>query len=81
MQLEIYFKLFEVIFPVFLIIGIGYWFGKNNRNFKSDIITEFSGKIGVPALLFYSLAASKTLNFSTFVQFGLFLFLLVAFQF
>tara|TARA_Y100001958_G_C21157239_1_gene491994 strand:+ start:134 stop:1042 length:909 start_codon:yes stop_codon:yes gene_type:complete len=77
MQLEIFFKLFEVVFPVFLVIWIGYWFGKKNPNFKSDIITEFAGKIGVPALLFYSLAASKTLDFSTFVQFGLYTFIFV----
>ena len=76
MQLGIYFKLFEVIFPVFLVIGIGYWFGKN-PNFKSDIITNFAGKIGVPALLFYSLAASNTLDFSTFIQFGLLTFIFV----
>ena len=77
MELSIYFKLFEVIFPVFVIIGIGYWFGKKNPNFKSDIITDFAGKIGVPALLFYSLAASNTLNFSTFVKFGIFTFIFV----
>ena len=77
MQFGIYYKLFEVIFPVFLVIGIGYWFGKKNPNFKSDIITDFAGKIGVPALLFYSLAASNTLNFSTFVKFGLLTFLFV----
>ena len=77
MELSIYFKLFEVIFPVFVIIGIGYWFGKKNPNFKSDIITDFAGKIGVPALLFYSLAASNTLDFSTFVKFGMFTFIFV----
>ncbi len=77
MQFGIYFKLFEVIFPVFLVIGIGYWFGKKNPNFKSDIITNFAGKIGVPALLFYSLAASNTLDFSTFIQFGLLTFIFV----
>jgi len=78
MQFGIYYKLFEVIFPVFLVIGIGYWFGKKNPNFKSDIITDFAGKIGVPALLFYSLAASNTLNFSTFAKFGLLTFLFVS---
>lgn len=77
MALGIYFKLFEVIFPVFFIIGIGYWFGKKNPSFNSDIITTFAGKIGVPALLFYSLAASTTLDFKTFVKFGSFTFLFV----
>lgn len=77
MSLAIYFKLFEVIFPVFFIIGIGYWFGKKNPKFNSDIITTFAGKIGVPALLFYSLAASTTLDFKTFIKFGSFTFLFV----
>ena len=78
MSLGIFFKLFEVIFPVFFIIGIGYWFGKKNPKFNSDIITTFAGKIGVPALLFYSLAASTTLDFKTFFKFGSFTFLFVA---
>lgn len=78
MSLNIYFKLFEVIFPVFFIIGIGYWFGKKNPKFNSDIITTFSGKIGVPALLFYALAASTTLDFKTFFKFGSFTFLFVS---
>ena len=34
MQLGIYFKLFEVIFPVFLVIGIGYWFSKFQKRLK-----------------------------------------------
>ena len=78
MSFGIFFKLFEVIFPVFFIIGIGYWFGKKNPKFNSDIITTFAGKIGVPALLFYSLAASTTLDFKTFFKFGSFTFLFVA---
>ena len=78
MSFQIYIKLFEVIFPVFFIIGIGYWFGKKNPKFNSDIITTFAGKIGVPALLFYSLAASTTLDFKTFFKFGSFTFLFVA---
>ena len=77
MSLGIFFQLFEVIFPVFFIIGIGYWFGKKGPGFNTDVITTFSGKIGVPALLFYSLAASTTLDFNTFVKFGSFTFLFV----
>src|SRR5210317_1624543 len=77
MLLGIFFQLFEVIFPVFFIIGIGYWFGKKSPGFNTDVITTFSGKIGVPALLFYSLAASTTLDFNTFVKFGSFTFLFV----
>ena len=79
MSLGIFFQLFEVIFPVFFIIGIGYWFGKKSPGLNTDVITTFSGKIGVPAMLFYSLAASTTLDFNTFVKFGSFTFLFVGF--
>ena len=78
MSFDIYFKLFEVIFPVFFIVGVGYLFGKKNPKFNTDTITTFSAKIGVPAMLFYSLAASKTLDFETFIKFGSFTFLFVA---
>lgn len=77
MSLDVFLKLIEVIFPVFFIIGIGYLFGKKNPNFNNGIITSFAGKIGVPSLLFYSLAASSTLNFHTFIKFGFITFLLV----
>ena len=53
-------------------------FGKKNPKFNTDTITTFSAKIGVPAMLFYSLAASKTLDFETFMKFGSFTFLFVA---
>ena len=39
MEIEILKKLFEVIFPVFFIIGIGYLFGKKNPDFDSNVIT------------------------------------------
>ena len=29
--MEIYIKLFEVIFPVFFVIGVGYYLGKNKE--------------------------------------------------
>ena len=30
--MEIYIKIFEVIFPVFFVIGIGYYIGKKTQN-------------------------------------------------
>ena len=59
MQLEIFTKLLEVIFPVFFIIGIGYMFGKKNPNFDTNVITGFAGTVGVPSLLFYSLTLTN----------------------
>jgi len=69
MQIDILSKLFEVIFPVFFIIGIGYLFGKKNPNFDSNVITSFAGTVGVPSLLFYSLTLSD-LDFIIFLKFA-----------
>jgi predicted permease len=69
MQIDIFSKLFEVITPVFFIIGIGYLFGKKNPNFDSNIITSFAGTVGVPSLLFYSLTLTD-LNFNIFLKFA-----------
>ena len=39
-------KLFEVLFPVFLIIGIGFWYGKKDPKFNTKFITTFAGNFG-----------------------------------
>ena len=36
--MEIYVKIFEVIFPVFFVIGIGYYLGKKNPKFDTNFI-------------------------------------------
>ena len=40
--MELYIKLFEVLFPVFFIVGIGYFLGKKNPNFDTSFITTYS---------------------------------------
>ena len=77
MQLAILAKLIEVIFPVFFIIVVGYWIGKKNPNFDTNFITSFSGSIGVPSMLFYSLT-SNSLDFSVFFKFAMITALFVA---
>jgi len=77
MQLAILATLVEVIFPVFFIIGVGYWIGKKNPNFDTNFITSFSGSIGVPSMLFYSLT-STSLDFSVFFKFAMITALFVA---
>jgi len=47
--MEIYIKLFEVIFPVFFVIGIGFYLGKKNPRFDTNFITNFAGNIGTPS--------------------------------
>ncbi len=53
--MEIYFKLFEVLFPVFFIVGIGYYLGKKNPKIDTTFITNFAANIGSPAMIIYSL--------------------------
>ena len=64
--MEIYIKIFEVIFPVFFVIGVGYYLGKNNPKFDTNFITNFAGNIGTPAMIFYTVTTTGiTLNIFT----------------
>ena len=74
--MEIYSKLFEVLFPVFLSIGIGYWYGKKDAKFDTNFITTFSGNIGLPCIIFYSLTFSN-IDFDIFLKFSLLTFVYV----
>ena len=56
--MEIYLKIFEVIFPVFFVIGIGYYLGKKNPKFDTNFITNFAGNIGTPAMIFYTVTTT-----------------------
>ena len=61
--MEIYIKIFEVIFPVFFLIGVGYYLGKKNPKFDTNFITVFAGNIGTPAMIFYTVTTTGiTLN-------------------
>ena len=66
--MEIYFKLIEILFPVFFVIGIGYYFGKKDPKFNTNFITDLTGKFGTPALIFYSLT-STGIDLQTFIKF------------
>ena len=56
--MEIYIKLFEVLFPVFFIVGIGYYLGKKNKNLDTSFITNFSANFGAPALFIFAITSS-----------------------
>ena len=61
--MELYIKIFEVIFPVFFVIGVGYYLGKKNPKFDTNFITIFAGNIGTPAMIFYTVTTTGiTLN-------------------
>lgn len=66
--MDILIKLFEVIFPVFLIIGIGFFLGKRDPKIDTKFITKLAGTFGTPALIFYSLTTTGV-NFETFLTF------------
>ena len=57
--MEIYLKLFEVIFPVFFVVGIGYYLGKKNPKIDIKFITYFSANVGTPAMIIYALNPSN----------------------
>ena len=58
--MEIYLKLFEVLFPVFFIVGIGYFLGRENPKIDTTFITNFAANIGSPAIVIYSLNSTNT---------------------
>tara|TARA_Y100000992_G_C21258429_1_gene489862 strand:- start:962 stop:1864 length:903 start_codon:yes stop_codon:yes gene_type:complete len=73
--MEIYYKLIEVIFPVFLVIGIGYYLGKKDKEINTNLITSFAANIGSPAMIIYALNV-KNISFNVFVDY--FVYYLIA---
>jgi len=69
-------KLFEVLFPVFLIIGIGYWYGKKDPKFDTKFITVFAGSFGLPSIIFYSLTTTN-ISIDLFLRFSYYMTLYV----
>jgi malate permease and related proteins len=69
-------KLFDVLFPVFLTIGIGYWYGKKDPKFDTKFITTFAGNFGLPAIIFYSLTTTN-ISFELFARFSYYITLYV----
>jgi len=69
-------KLFEVLFPVFLTIGIGYWYGKKDPKFNTKFITTFVGNIGLPCIIYYSLT-STNISMDLFLRFSYYISLYV----
>ena len=56
--MELYLKLIDVLFPVFFVIGIGYYLGKKDPNFDTKFITNFAGNIGTPSMIFYTITTT-----------------------
>ena len=66
--MELYLKLFEVLFPVFFIVGIGYFLGKKNPSFDTTFITNYSGNFGAPALFIFAITSSGV-TYSVFSEY------------
>ena len=73
--MEIYIKLFEVLFPVFFIIGVGYFIGKKKPSLDTTFITDYSSNFGAPALFIFAITSSGV-TYSIFAEY--FLYSLIA---
>ena len=74
--MEILIKLFEVVFPVFFVIGVGYYLGKKNPKLDTNFITIFAGNIGTPAMIFYTVTTTG-ITLSIFTQYFIYAFLMI----
>ena len=74
--MELITKLFDVLFPVFLTIGIGYWYGKKDPKFDTKFITSFAGNFGLPAIIFYSFTTTN-ISIDLFLRFSYYITLYV----
>jgi len=74
--MDLLIKLFDVLFPVFLTIAIGYLYGKKNPKFDTKFITTFAGNFGLPAIIFYSLTTTN-ISFDLFLRFSYYITLYV----
>jgi len=74
--MDLIIKLFDVLFPVFLIIGIGYWYGKKDPKFDTKFITTFAGNFGLPAIIFYSFTTTN-ISIELFLRFSYYITLYV----
>ena len=78
--MDLYLKLFEVLFPVFFVVGIGYYLGKKNPKIDTSFITNFAANIGTPAMIIYSLNPVN-ISFDIFKEyFWYYLIAIVAFS-
>ena len=75
--MDIYLKLFEVLFPVFFIVGIGILLGKKNPNFDTSFITTYAGNFGTPALVIFALTAGGV-TFDIFKEFFFYALILLS---
>ena len=74
--MELYLKLIDVLFPVFFVIGIGYYLGKKDPKFNTNFITNFAGNIGTPAMIFYTIT-STGVTLSVFIEYFIYALIII----
>ena len=74
--MEIYIKIFEVIFPVFFVIGVGYYLGNKNPKFDTNFITTFAGNVGTPAMIFYTVTTTG-ITLSIFINYFIYALIMI----
>ena len=74
--MDLLIKLFDVLFPIFFTIGIGYWYGKKDPKFNTKFITTFAGNVGLPCIIYYSLT-STNISIEVFLRFSYYITLYV----
>ena len=75
--MDLYLKLFEVLFPVFFVIGVGYFIGKKDSKFKTKFITDFAGNIGTPGMIFYTITTTGV-TLSVFISYFTYALIIIA---
>ena len=66
--MELYLKIFEVLSPVFFIVGIGYFLGKQKTDIDTSFITNYSANFGAPALFIFAITSSGV-TYSVFSEY------------
>ena len=74
--MDLYLKLIDVLFPVFFVIGIGYYLGKKNPNINTDFITTFAGNVGTPAMIFYTITTTGV-TLSVFTEYFIYALIII----
>ena len=74
--MELYLKLIDVLFPVFFVIGVGYFIGKKDPKFNTDFITNFAGNVGTPAMIFYTITTTGV-TLAVFIEYFIYALVII----
>ena len=74
--MELYLKLVDVLFPVFFVIGVGYYLGKKDPTFDTKFITNFAGNTGTPAMIFYTITTTG-ITLEIFVEYFIYSLIII----